>query len=57
MYSYRSIVTHGGKPEFTGELQVLGGHSVALKLVEETTKKVVRYAPEEPQLIKDLKEC
>jgi hypothetical protein len=57
MYSYRSIIAHGGMPEFTGDLAILGNQGNALKLVKETVKKIVRQAMIEPQLLVDLREC
>lgn len=57
MYTYRSLVAHGGAPEFTGDLAALGSHENALTLVKETVKSVIRHALDEPQLLLDLREC
>lgn len=57
MYTYRSLVAHGGTTRFTGELRALGNHENALKLVKETVKSVLRYALDDPQLLLDLREC
>jgi hypothetical protein len=38
MYAYRSTLAHGGAPSFDGDLQVLGSHDNALKLVKQTAK-------------------
>lgn len=57
MYTYRSLVAHGGTTTFTGELEALGNHDNALKLVKETVKSVIRYALDDPQLLLDLREC
>ncbi|WP_342349781.1 hypothetical protein [uncultured Nitrospira sp.] len=57
MYAYRSLVAHGGAPEFTGALAALGNDESALVLVKETVKSVIRYALEEPKLLLDLREC
>lgn len=57
MYAYRSLVAHGGHPEFTGELTVLGNHQAALKLIKETVKAIIRQALSEPQLLVDLRDC
>lgn len=57
MYSYRSLLAHGGIPDFTSDLRVLGDHKNALKLLKDTVKAVIREALIEPQLIADLREC
>ena len=57
MYTYRSILAHGGTPSFTGELAVLRSHDDAVRLIREATKAVIRHALREPQLIVDLREC
>lgn len=57
MYSYRSLLSHGGFPHFRGELAALQGHEHALNLVRETAKAVVRHALDEPQLLLSLREC
>ncbi|MGH9686608.1 MAG: hypothetical protein ACRD5K_05905 [Candidatus Acidiferrales bacterium] len=57
MYDYRSLVAHGGSPQFAGQLQVLGNAETALTLIKETVKAVIRQALTEPQLIVDLRDC
>ncbi len=57
MYAYRSVVAHGGMPDFTGELAALKSPKQALKLLKETTKALIRHTLSEPQLIVDLREC
>src|SRR5262249_45744081 len=57
MYSYRSCLAHGGKPDFKNELQLLDNHEVALALVKQTTKSVLRQSLLESQLIADLRNC
>lgn len=57
MYDYRSLLAHGGVPEFTGNLTMLRSHQGALKLIKETVKAVIRQALAEPQLLIDLREC
>lgn len=57
MYAYRSLVAHGGKPEFTRELAILKNHDTALLLLKDTVKAVMRQALAEPQLLVDLREC
>lgn len=57
MYAYRSQIAHGGGLDLTGEMKVLGSHQVALRLIKETAKAVIRQALSEPQLLVDLREC
>ena len=57
MYTYRSLLAHGAAPEFTRELAALRSHELALKLIKETVKAVIRQALTEPQLLLDLREC
>jgi hypothetical protein len=58
MYAYRSLLAHGGQPDFSrGELAVLGNPERALLLIRETVKAVVRYALIEPPLLVDLRDC
>jgi hypothetical protein len=57
MYGYRSLVAHGGEPDFSGELSLLKNEETALKLIKETAKSVIRQALSEPQLLLDLRDC
>jgi hypothetical protein len=57
MYSYRSALAHGAKPNFTGDLQLLRNPDQALSLVKETVKSIARFALVDPRLLEDLKEC
>jgi hypothetical protein len=57
MYKYRSLVAHGGVPDFKKDLDVLNSYENALKLIKDTTKAVIRYALSEPQLLMELREC
>jgi len=57
MYLYRSLVAHGGVPNFQGKLAVLRSPERALQLIKETVKAVVRHALAEPQLLLDLRDC
>lgn len=57
MYSYRSIIAHGGIPDFNRDLTALKSPQRALKLIKETTKAQIRHTLSEPQLIVDLREC
>ena len=55
MYHYRSLVAHGGDPEFAGDLSLLKSQGTALALIKETVKAVIRHALSEPQLLIDLR--
>jgi len=57
MYAYRSAIAHGGTPNFTGELAVLGKAENANALISEAVKKTILQAIEEPQLLADLHDC
>ena len=57
MYAYRSLLAHGGNPEFKGELVALEDHEHALNLLKETVKSTIVQALTEPQLLLDLREC
>jgi hypothetical protein len=57
LYEYRSRVAHGGNLEFTGELLVLKSRDTVLRFLEQATKRLLRHALWEPQLIKDLQKC
>ncbi len=57
MYTYRSRVAHGGDATFSGELETLRSHEVALQLITEAVKAVIRSVLTEPRLVLDLREC
>ena len=57
MYSYRSAIAHGTKPDFGSDLRVLRGPDVVFSLVKETVKSIARFALLDPQLLQDLKNC
>jgi hypothetical protein len=57
MYSYRSTLAHGGKPDFKDELRLLKDHDRALELLTRTVKSILRQAVIEPQLLFDLRNC
>jgi len=58
MYSYGSSIAHGDHFDFKQKrFDLLKSHRHALKLINETTKAVLRQALEEPRLVVDLKNC
>lgn len=57
MYSYRSSLAHGDKPDFKRDLKCLVSAKNASDLLAATLKAVARYALIEPRLVLDLKDC
>lgn len=57
MYRYRSVVAHGGAPDFKKDLAVLKNPTRALSLLKETTKALIKHTLREPELIRDLRGC
>lgn len=57
MYKCRSLVAHGGEPDFSKDLHVLRSQEDSLKLIKDTTKAVIVQALREPQLVADLRQC
>ena len=55
LYSYRSRVAHGGKINFLGELKILGSPMAATSFLRQTTRRLLRAALDEPDLVTDLK--
>lgn len=52
LYSIRSAIAHGGEPN-----PKLIEYNAGLLFIKEVAKKVIRYALEEPVLIRDLRAC
>jgi hypothetical protein len=46
-----------GDATFSGELETLRSHEVALQLITEAVKAVIRSVLTEPRLVLDLREC
>lgn len=57
MYQYRSLIAHGGAPQFAGELALLKDAETAMKLIQQATKAVILAGLNEPRLLLDLREC
>ncbi len=58
LYRYRNDIAHGTKSDFESELKVLkNGKGNILEFLNLLLKKILLKSIEEPQLIKDLKEC
>lgn len=57
LYQYRSAVAHGAPPDFAKTLRVLKGPAEALSFMEVATRRLLRQALEEPDLVGDLREC
>ena len=57
LYEYRSIIAHGGSPDFKNRFQCLNTPETALKFIECATISLMRQTLEEPSLIYDLRAC
>lgn len=57
MYRYRSIVAHGGKPDFRHDLKMLDHEQSANRFLREAARRVLGQAVCEPILIRDLQRC
>jgi hypothetical protein len=58
LYSYRSIVAHGGRPDFAGKkLNMLRSADVANAFLSGVARSLLRQALIEPRLLLDLREC
>lgn len=55
LYSYRSALAHGSKPNFLREHACLRSAENALRFLTTTTRQVARHALREPRLFADLK--
>lgn len=55
LYEYRSAIAHGAEPEFKGKLRVLGSRERVGAFLETATRRLLRQAVLEPQLVTDLK--
>ena len=57
LYSYRSCLAHGTKPDFDKELKIIENSVWTDYCVDEICRKVLKQAIFEPELIKDLRHC
>jgi hypothetical protein len=57
LYSYRSAIIHGDKPDFKKDLIILKDFYTTELILREITRKLIIQAMIEPQLFKDLKDC
>jgi hypothetical protein len=55
LYEYRSAIAHGGQADFMGRLQLLDSPTVVLEYLDETVRRLVRHALDEPDLVDALK--
>lgn len=55
LYGYRSTIAHGGTPDFNGSLSLLRNREVAVEFLENATRRLVRHALNEPELLDALK--
>lgn len=58
MYHCRSKIAHGGDVDFSSaKLKPLGNLEIVMKILIETVKAIIRHALDEPQLLRDLRNC
>ncbi len=57
LYYYRSKIAHGDYYDFNNDLQILINHEMTYNFLELLLKRILIYSMNNPQLIKDLKEC
>lgn len=57
LYYYRSKIAHGDYYDFNNDLQILINHEITYNFLELLLKRILIYSMNNPQLIKDLKEC
>ena len=55
LYSYRSAIAHGEVPTFDGTQSILGSREKVGAFLETATRRLLREAAFEPQLVTDLK--
>lgn len=55
LYSYRSAIAHGETPTFDGAQRILGSREKVGAFLETATRRLLREAAFEPQLVSDLK--
>lgn len=57
LYSYRSALAHGCKPDFKRKFRKLKDSSTVISFLNDATKALLRHALKEPQLMLDLQAC
>ena len=57
MYSYRSAIAHGAKPDFSSKLSLLNNAKSANGLIKAAVVGSIRHCLIEPQLLADLHNC
>ena len=55
LYEYRSAIAHGAEPSFSGSQSVLGTREKVGTFLDVMTRRLLRHAVLEPQLVTDLK--
>jgi len=55
LYDYRSAVAHGDEPDFESSLNVLRSAEAADDFLEQATRRLLRYAIDDPDLFDGLK--
>ncbi|QEG27574.1 hypothetical protein GobsT_23300 [Gemmata obscuriglobus] len=57
LYSYRSAIAHGSKPNFSNEFSCLRSPAIALEFITRSTTALMRHYLDDPLLMNDLREC
>jgi len=57
LYEYRSSIAHGSEANFNGNLKLLKNRTNAREFVISVVKQLLRHALDEPELIRDIKQC
>jgi len=57
LYSYRSEMVHGGKPDFKNEYKLLKNRDNVNSFLKESNKSLLVFALQEPDFVSDLKKC
>lgn len=57
LYDYRSSLAHGGIHDFKTKFQTLKGHNNVSSFLKENIKELIVFSMENPEFIKDIKNC
>ena len=55
LYRYRSSIAHGAEPTFDGSQRILGSREKVGEFLDTATRRLLRQAVLEPQLVSDLR--
>jgi hypothetical protein len=57
LYAYRSLLAHGGNPDFKQKFLVLNSTDTIRLFLMETLKLLILYALKDPEFLADLQKC